>query len=167
LFQRRAGKRQPWRRRTVWIAAVTIILGAATLFVVHVRDDRRTPHIDPKDAQQVALGRRLYGLYCASCHGADLEGQADWRSRKPDGRLPAPPHDASGHTWHHTDEVLFNITKHGVAKVAGLKDYQSAMPAYEGVLGDEQIVAVLSWIKAQWPPDVRAKHDQINEQGDR
>lgn len=108
------------------------------------------------------MGRRVYTAQCAACHGVRLEGQAKWREPGPDGRLPAPPHDASGHTWHHPDELLFRITKHGVAKAANLKDYVSAMPAYEGVLSDEEIVAALSWIKAQWPADIRTRHDDLN-----
>jgi len=36
------------------------------------------------------------------------------------------------------------------------------MPVYEGVLSDEEIVAVLSWIKAQWPADIQARHDELN-----
>jgi S-disulfanyl-L-cysteine oxidoreductase SoxD len=63
----------------------------------------------------------------------------------------------------HPDEVLFRITKLGVAKSANLKDYDSAMPAYEGVLTDAQIVAALSYIKSQWPPEIRQRHDQLNE----
>ena len=118
----------------------------------------------PNDAKMLALGKQVYQARCAACHGAGLEGQPKWRERGPDGLLPAPPHDASGHTWHHPDEVLFNITKFGVAKAAGLKDYTSAMPIYEGVLSDEEIVAALSWIKAQWPAQVRARHDQMNVQ---
>lgn len=111
---------------------------------------------------QVALGRTIYDRECASCHGANAEGQPNWTQALPDGSLPAPPHDASGHTWHHPDDLLFRITKLGVAKAANLKDYPSAMPAYEGTLSDEEIVAVLSWIKSQWPPDVRARHDELN-----
>ena len=118
----------------------------------------------PDDARVLALGKQVYAAQCAACHGATLEGQPQWRERGPNGLLPAPPHDASGHTWHHADELLFRITKHGVAKAAGLKDYLSAMPIYEGVLSDDEIVAVLSWIKAQWPAPVRQRHDQINAQ---
>jgi mono/diheme cytochrome c family protein len=118
----------------------------------------------PDDAAVLAQGQRVYVAHCAACHGARLEGQPNWRERGPDGRLPAPPHDASGHTWHHPDQVLIRITKEGVAKAAQLKDYASAMPVYEGVLTDDEIVAVLSWIKSQWPADIRAKHDQINQQ---
>ena len=61
-------------------------------------------------------GALIYQARCASCHGVHLEGQANWRERGADGRLPAPPHDASGHTWHHPDDVLIRITKEGVAK---------------------------------------------------
>lgn len=152
--------------KLILAAVAAALLLAAAGWMLRSAEPQRVM-LRPDDLQVLAVGQRVYTAHCASCHGTKLEGQPDWRRPGADGRLPAPPHDASGHTWHHADEVLFNITKHGVAKVAGLKDYQSAMPAYEGVLSDEQIVAVLSWIKAQWPPDVRAKHDQINEQGDR
>jgi len=119
--------------------------------------------LQPDDAQVRALGMKVYAAHCAACHGARLEGQPNWRIRDAAGRLPAPPHDASGHTWHHPDEVLFRITKFGVARAANLKDYESAMPAYEGVLTDAEIVAVLSWIKSQWPADVRRQHDEVND----
>jgi hypothetical protein len=72
-----------------------------------------------------------------------------------------------GHTWHQPDEALFRSTEHGVAKAAGLKDDRSAMPAGEGVPGDEAIVAALSWIKAPWPADVRSRHGAVNRQGPR
>lgn len=134
----------------------------ASLFWSADRDSASTVRLRPDDAAVIALGQKVYAAQCASCHGARLEGQPNWRERGLDGRLPAPPHDASGHTWHHPDELLFRITKLGVARAANLKDYASAMPAYEGVLSDAEIVAVLSWIKAQWPPDIRAKHDQLN-----
>ena len=116
----------------------------------------------PDDAATVALGAEVYAAECAACHGASLEGQPDWRTPGPDGLLPAPPHDATGHTWHHDDATLFALTKHGLA---GLMDDApaSGMPAYEGVLTDAEIVAVLSYIKSIWPADVRARHDAINE----
>lgn len=69
---------------------------------------------DPRDAAKVALGAKVYAENCAACHGAKLEGQPSWREKLPSGRMPAPPHDESGYTWHHTDEVLFGITKYGV-----------------------------------------------------
>ena len=114
------------------------------------------------DPHVLALGKKVYEQHCAACHGARLEGQPEWRTRDATGLLPAPPHDASGHTWHHPDAVLFDITKYGVARAANLKDYKSAMPAYENVLADAEIVAVLSWIKAQWPADIRKQQEEVN-----
>ncbi len=119
--------------------------------------------IDPDDAELVARGEMLYAEHCASCHGTDLEGQANWRTRRADGRLPAPPHDPSGHTWHHPDEQLFAMTKYGVAALAG-PGYESDMPAYEDILSDREIAAVLAYIKSTWPAEIRARHDQINRQ---
>lgn len=106
---------------------------------------------NPADATQVALGLRVYAEHCAVCHGAKLEGQPDWRQKLPSGRMPAPPHDESGHTWHHTDEVLFGITKHGLVpgKYAP-PGYESDMPAFAGKLSDGDIRAVLAFIKSHW-----------------
>ncbi len=118
----------------------------------------------PGDPTVLVAGQRIYAERCASCHGTQLEGQPDWQSRGADDLLPAPPHDATGHTWHHRDELLFRITKFGVAKAINLPDYKSSMPIYEDVLSDKEIVAVLSWIKSRWPASVRFKHDQFNAQ---
>ena len=119
--------------------------------------------LSPDDQALVALGSRIYTDNCASCHGINLEGQVeDWQSPGTDGLMPAPPHNETGHTWHHSDEVLFKITKFGIAKVTNLKDYKSAMPAYEDVLSDEEIIAALSFIKSSWPDEIRAGHDEMN-----
>ena len=99
--------------------------------------------------------------HCASCHGRSLEGQPDWQSRNSQGRLPAPPHDEHGHTWHHDDQVLFEVTKYGLARHAPA-GYQSDMPAFEGTLSDEDIVAVLAFIKSRWPALI---HDKRREAG--
>ena len=155
----------PQQRRSRWRIGLGVALLLAAAAVVLLGLGRRAPAevaLRPDDAQVTALGDRVYRSHCAACHGAQLEGQPDWRQRDPMGRLPAPPHDASGHTWHHPDEVLFRITKLGVTKAASLPSYDSAMPAYEGVLNDDEIIAVLSWIKSCWPAEVRAKHDEMN-----
>lgn len=123
-----------------------------------------TDLLRPDDTALLQRGEQLYRVHCASCHGENLQGQPNWRERGPDGRLPAPPHDDSGHTWHHPDEVLFQLTKDGVAKAAGLPDYPTNMPAYGGTLSDADIVAVLSWIKSRWTPETRRLHDEVNRQ---
>ncbi len=112
---------------------------------------------DPTDAAQVALGSSVYRDHCASCHGANLEGQPDWRIRKPDGRLPAPPHDDSGHTWHHPDEHLFRITKHGLNPPLAPEGYESDMPAFDETLTNAEIWAVLAYIKSRWPAKTLAR----------
>ncbi|MDO6732953.1 cytochrome c [Marinovum sp. 2_MG-2023] len=106
-------------------------------------------------------GAALYQENCASCHGAKLEGQPDWRSRDADGRLPAPPHDATGHTWHHSDDILFQITREGTAAVVG-DGYESNMPGFGDTLEDAQIHAILEYIKSTWPDRERAYQEEIS-----
>jgi len=123
---------------------------------------------DPDDARQVALGKSVYERTCAYCHGARLEGQPNWQEKLPSDRMPAPPHDASGHTWHHPDSVLFGITKYGLVpgKYAP-PGYQSDMSAFAGVLSDEEIWAVLAYIKSSWPPDIRKAQHEMTRERDR
>jgi mono/diheme cytochrome c family protein len=152
-------------RRFMIMAAVAALPAAALAYwLMPASAPASTSLLDPDDGQLVAAGAAIYEANCASCHGADLKGEPNWQSPGEDGLMPAPPHDETGHTWHHPDEILFAITKHGVAKVANLKDYNSAMPVYEGVLSDEEIIAALSWIKAQWPAEIRRRHDEMNAQ---
>jgi mono/diheme cytochrome c family protein len=108
------------------------------------------PRADAADAARVALGERLYAQQCASCHGANLEGQPNWRGRLPNGRLPAPPHDETGHTWHHPDRLLFAITKEGLVPPHAPAGYESDMPGFAGKLSDDEIWAVLAFIKSRW-----------------
>ena len=145
-----------------WIAAGGVALIGAALFVSAqgLAEDDRVVLLD-RDADVVAVGASVYQENCASCHGANLEGQPDWRSPGEDGRLPAPPHDASGHTWHHDGETLFQLTKYGVGALINDPDYASNMPIYDGVLSDDEIIAVLSYIKSTWPDDILARHDEM------
>ena len=115
----------------------------------------------PGDPARLALGAKLYAEHCASCHGAMLEGQPNWRKRLPNGRLPAPPHDDSGHTWHHPDEVLFGITKNGLAPPHAPPGYESDMPAFGEKLSDEEIRAVLGYIESHWSAEVRKLRAQM------
>lgn len=120
----------------------------------------------PVTAEQIEMGRQLYTANCASCHGTDLEGQADWKRRLPNGRMPAPPHDETGHTWHHSDQDLLTITKLGVGAIA--PGYESDMPAFNGILNDAEIGTVLAYIKSTWPErerDIQAEVTAGDEGG--
>lgn len=133
-------------------AAFSFLVVAITAALWHEGKSRA----DPDDTGQVALGKSVYARRCAACHGTNLEGQPNWRDKLASGRMPAPPHDASGHTWHHPDTVLFGITKHGLVpgKYAP-PGYQSDMPAFGSALSDEEIWAVLAHIKSVWPEKIR------------
>lgn len=113
-----------------------------------------------ENAATIALGRTIYDAQCAACHGAQLEGQPDWQMPLPSGRLPAPPHDATGHTWHHPDDILFRIVKEGTAAIVG-GGYESDMPGFADVLSDAEIRAVLAYIKSTWPERERSYQEKI------
>lgn len=140
-------------------AALTLLVTPGTTAWILLPGGNRA---DPTNVAQVALGKAVYSENCASCHGTNLEGQPDWRERKSDGRMPAPPHNTMGHTWHHPDEVLFGITKQGVAAFAP-SGYESDMPAFGGVLTDEEIWAVLAYLKSSWPPEIQVRQSALKQ----
>lgn len=138
-----------------WLGLALLLVAVAGWFVFAEAE------IAPAETSQIAEGKALYAETCAACHGANLEGQPNWRSPGPDGRLPAPPHNASGHTWHHPDEVLFRITKLGTAAVVG-NGYESNMPGFGDQLTNAQIEAIFTYIKSTWPEELRAHQAEIS-----
>ena len=146
-------------------AFVAVGLAAAVYFLMFDKPDGAPAQrlwADPSNAELVALGKKVYAAQCASCHGAKLEGEGNWRRRKPDGTLPAPPHDETGHTWHHPDWMLFEYTKYGGERFTrGV--VKSAMPGFGDTLSDREIYAVLAYIKSLWPEDVRERQARISE----
>lgn len=124
-----------------------------------------SPHLEarpgiPLQPQTVdtGSGKILYAENCASCHGARLEGQKDWRKAGAEGVFPAPPHDETGHTWHHGDGLLFTYTKFGgkaLFVARGLKDVKSGMPGFGQVLSDQEIWDILAFIKSTWSERIR------------
>ena len=119
-------------------------------------------------------GRALYEANCAACHGAELEGQPDWRSPGPDGILPAPPHDDTGHTWHHSDAVLYNYTALGGEEVMARMGvpFDSGMPGFADTLTPQEIWNILAYIQSTWPDRIQEiqavrTEAEISAQGDR
>lgn len=112
----------------------------------------------PLDVSLIAEGKPLYEVHCASCHGIDGAGAENWMIANADGSYPPPPHDATGHTWHHSDRSLVDLVANG-------SDFeQSRMPAFGDRLGIEEIEAVLEYLKTWWGPEERAVQWEISQQ---
>ncbi len=103
------------------------------------------PPVPTLNPEWVTQGALVYAQHCASCHGANLEGAPDWKQPLPDGSFPPPPHDSSGHTWHHPESLLLAIIADG-----GDPAYNSKMPAFKDKLSDQERRAVLEFIKSSW-----------------
>lgn len=142
----------------VWLTACQPATGQADGLGNQSLADSGAPSLFPTLAPaSVALGAAVYAAQCASCHGVDLAGESEWKAQNEDGSFRAPPHDASGHTWHHGDEMLLEAIRLGGARFDGLNiGGTSNMPAFAGTLAQGEITAVLAFIKSTWPEDVRA-----------
>jgi S-disulfanyl-L-cysteine oxidoreductase SoxD len=146
------------------IAVISVALLIVIGFFIFDQSSQARTSADPNDPKFVAMGKVLYAKHCAACHGKDLEGQTpNWRQPLPDGSFPAPPHDASGHTWHHPDAMLFKVTKYSRTQSSD-KSFKSNMAAFEKTLSDDEIWSVLSYIKSTWPDAIQQRHDTLNQQ---
>ncbi|WP_425046638.1 c-type cytochrome [Primorskyibacter sp. S87] len=145
--------------RYVLVVSGFAVIAAVTWYLL--RETAPAGVLSYQNSKVVSRGHALYDEFCASCHGQDLEGEPNWRQMDEDGYLPAPPHDASGHTWHHPDEQLVRITSYGSEAIIG-GGYKSRMPGFADQMSREDIVAVLSFIKSTWPQSIIERHNSIN-----
>jgi len=130
----------------------------SALFFLSVNNAMATHH---DSASKIELGKQLYNNNCVSCHGANLQGAANWKSLDEDGHRKAPPLNGTGHTWHHSDEQLHQIIKYGLAKF--VKNYQGKMIGFTDILNDAEITSVLAYIKSTWPKDILEKNQYMNK----
>ena len=147
----------------LFLSVVGLIMVGGVIFYLSspVNNAEAKIYLNYKDADIVGLGKNVYAKNCASCHGVALGAQANWQQRDSDGYLPAPPHDETGHTWHHDTKMLFDYTKYGGQKTlaaVGVTDYNSGMPGYQDVLSDLQIWEVLAFIRSTWPKEIQDLH---------
>jgi S-disulfanyl-L-cysteine oxidoreductase SoxD len=140
-------------------AGTAVLAGAAFGAAFALRPAAPPTHF--ADISKAAPGRPLYHRYCAECHGQRLQGQLLWEARDQFFGRRAPPHDQSGHTWQHSDEELFHMTKFGRFSTTP-PEVKSYMPAYAPFLSDEQILSVIAFIKATWPLGLRASQAMLN-----
>ena len=149
-----------WTRLIVLAAAGALVTGCSggepastTSAVTPSLESVQDPESQPPpqlNRELVAIGAGLYSQFCSSCHGANLEGTADWQVMNADGSFPPPPQDSSGHTWHHGDDLLVGIVLDG-------SDFaQSRMPAFEDLLSGNDVLSILEFFKSNWGPQERA-----------
>ena len=53
------------------------------------------------------------------------------------------------------------ITKFGTEAMAG-PNYKSRMAGFQDTLQDDEIIAILAYIKSTWPKHIIARHDKMN-----
>ena len=103
---------------------------------------------------QVQKGREIYQTNCTTCHGANAEGAPNWATPGPDGLYPPPPHDDTGHTWHHSDRVLHETIYSGMGDPLRPAS-PLRMPAWSDKLSDAEIRAVIEYFKSLWTEEHR------------
>lgn len=95
-------------------------------------------------ASLVSAGEVLYQASCSGCHGAAGEGDA---------AAGVPALDASMHAWHHADSFYARQIREG-----GI-----SMPAVAPQWSDEEVAAVLAYVKEWWEPRQRAFQHEVSE----
>lgn len=120
--------------------------------------------VPPSDPVTQRLGAGVYRTRCAACHGVRGEGAPNWKTSGPDGRLPPPPHDSTGHTWHHADGLLYRIVSRGMARALGETRHPSryGMPAFDSTLTPREVHAVITYLKDRWTPAQRRRQAEAS-----
>jgi mono/diheme cytochrome c family protein len=92
-------------------------------------------------ARSLALGEQVYGRHCADCHGARGEGVA----------LAYPPLAGSRAVHMETTANLVQVVlRGGYAPATAGNPRPFGMPPFQMVLNDEEVAAVLSYIRSAW-----------------
>lgn len=147
------------RKHRSFFWSITGVLGFLFGIAVFwpIKSDTTFSRLDVKDVALIAQGKKIYAMHCASCHGANLQGQPNWQKKGADGLYPAPPHDDSGHTWRHSDNYLIQSVKYSFEE-------KTNMPAFNRILTDDEVIAVLTFIKSHWTSKNQAFQEEQNWQ---
>ena len=110
---------------------------------------------------QERQGQEIYNANCVSCHGGPTGG----------GMMDYPPrHNANGHTWHHPDCELKQVVRDGGDEMTEMMRRMMAPPdapkmqPFKDRLSDQEIDAVLAFIRTMWTPDERDAQAQITRE---
>ena len=127
----------------VWLLAASGLVIAVLLGACSGGDSDSSKFPIDLTGSRVSAGEEIYAQNCASCHGP-VQG--------PVVLAAAPVHGDAGHTWHHPDRLLHQW-------VLDRPPLATVMPAFRGVLSDEQVREVLAYIKSTWLPEVQERQD--------
>lgn len=131
-----------------------MIASVAVVATLAVRNAMAADQASPPVSVQVADGRAIYRQSCASCHGARGQGAPNWQRPDAQGELPAPPHDRTGHTWKHSDGMLYRLVQDGWRDPFN-KTQRLTMPAFKGQLTRDETISVIAYLKTLWTPRER------------
>jgi mono/diheme cytochrome c family protein len=106
---------------------------------------------------RLTAGRTLFQTYCAACHGAQAQGDPEWRRKNPDGTWRPPALNGTAHAWHHPAWELREQIRTGSAPGVG------NMPPFAGVLTDEEIDSIILWFQSLWPDEVYVAWWEIDQ----
>ncbi|MGI9433529.1 MAG: c-type cytochrome [Geminicoccaceae bacterium] len=167
-------RRRRAKSRYHWLFGSALILVVAGTSAWLVTGGTKTSPDILSDADYIATGQVFYDEYCARCHGADLKGEFGWMAddqgisdaerevvEKVFDDL-APAHDASGQTSRHSDETLFKIIKWGPERALGQAN--SRMPGSGQTLADDEIWAIIAFLKSHWPDEPRPEDEAVQTQ---
>ncbi len=115
---------------------IVFMIGAGVFFTAQFGEDPSSADRNPfaPNAESLAIGERVYGEACASCHGA--EGYGDGPAGV---GLDPPPANLIVHVPLHPDRILFDFISEGIAG--------TAMVGLAGRYTDEEIWHVINYIK--------------------
>ena len=135
-------------------SAVRLALALAALWFAmgmsqQAQEPRRNPEAqklknpEPKTAESVEAGKKLYQRFCASCHGPNAKG---------DGGMAlsgGTPSDLTDETWDFgsTDGEIFVAIRDGVS---------SDMLAYKEKLNERQIWQIVHYLRSIGPKQSKA-----------
>ncbi len=99
----------------------------------------------------IARGAALYEAHCLRCHrrGGVGEPKVPWSIRRPD-LIEAMPLNESSHAWHHSDEQLVSMILDGTPRS------RTRMPAFRGVLTEEDAADLVGYLKTFWSDRILA-----------
>jgi len=148
------------------ILLIIIVLLIGSYFLLfqskHTQEEVNTTNTTLEEVSaKLELGKALYYTHCASCHGENLQGQPKWKtSLDEDGHNYAPPLNGTGHTWHHSEEQLYNIIRYGLKFYND--NYKGKMKGNDQ-LNDEDVWSILEYIKSVWPDSIQKKYKTMTK----